>query len=329
MQNASGGTAPIRPLTEALDAALAARGVPVLALDAALASHRIRFTGGVDRQMAKVLREELGVDAVLIPTLEQYAADAPPKVALAVRLVDTGERPAVLWANGVARSGDDSPGLLGRGLLTTASAVERAVVGEVARSVERHLGTHAEGAYCGTAGRFKPRRVFRAPVMDDVGPRSIAVLPFTNQTSRRFAGDVVLGQFVAQLARSGSFDVIDPGVIREELLGHRIVLEGGVSVDHALAMLDLLQADLVLSGYVERYEAPAGQGPPKVEFSSYVIDRRTGELVWSSASQGSGDDGVFFFGAGRVHTASALSCRMVQGVVDAMVGRRGTLRPPG
>ena len=49
VQNASGGTAPIRALTDGLERALAARGiagVPRSDLDAVLATHRIRFTGG-------------------------------------------------------------------------------------------------------------------------------------------------------------------------------------------------------------------------------------------------------------------------------------------
>jgi TolB-like protein len=266
---------------------------------------------------------------VLVPTLEQYAADRPPRVSLDVRLVRTSDRPTVIWAAGVARTGDDSPGVLGRGIVTSAEDLQRVAVRAVAVDVDRHLASRADDAYCGDAGRFKPRRAFRAPLLDDMGRRSIAVLPFTNASSRRTASDVLVSQFVAQLARSSAFEVLDPGLIREELLGHRIVLEGGVSVDQAIAMLDLLQADLVLSGTVEVYEAAAGRGPPAVEFTAFVLDRRTGELVWSSASNGSGDDGVFFFGAGRVHAAPALSCRMVKGVVDGLVGHRTPLAPTG
>jgi TolB-like protein len=324
VQNASGGAAPIRPLTEALDAALGARGLDVVprgALDAVLAQHRMRFTGGVDRPMAKVLREELGVDAMLVPTLEQHLADAPPKIAISVRLVGTGDRPVVLWADGVARSGDDAPGLLARGLVRSSGELDRTVIGEVARRVDAYVRARSSGDSCGNAGRFQPRRVFRAPVLDDVGRRSIAVLPFVNDTPRRSAGDVILGQFVAQLARSGSFEVLDPGFVREELLGYRIVLEGGVSVDNAVTLLSLLDADLVLSGYVREYTG--GQGAPRVEFTAYVLDRKTGELVYSSSSMGAGNDGVFFFGAGRVRAASALSCRMVRGIVDRIVGDRG------
>jgi TolB-like protein len=329
VQNASGGNAPIHALTEALDAALVDRGlrvVPRRDLDEVLARHRIRFTGGVDGGVAKVLREELGVDAVLVPTLELYAPAAPPKVSLAVRLVAMGARPSVLWGDEVARSGDDSPGLLGLGLVKTVAELEKRVVAAVARSVARYVVNGSSGDSCGSAGRFKPRRSFRAPELDDVGRQVIAVLPFANETSRRGAGEVVLEQFVAELARSGAFEVLDPGVVREELLANRIVLEGGVSVDNAVAILDLLQADLVLSGDIQVYVAPpGGRVPPKVQFTAYVLDRYTGELVWSSASDGGGSDGVFFFGAGRVHTASALSCRMVRGVVDRIVGERELL----
>jgi TolB-like protein len=332
IQNASGGKAPIKALTAALDAALALRGVeavPRRDLDALLAEHRLRFTGGVDRPTARALREGLGVDAVLIPTLEQYGDQVPPKVAVAVRLVATDERPVVLWADSYARSGDDSPGLFKRGVVSIAADLERAVLDEVARRVRAWVATGASAGSCGSAGwRFGPRRVYRAPLLDDVGRRSVAVLPFTNETSRRSAEEVVLNQFVNQLARSGSFEVLDPGFVREQLLSHRIVLSGGVSIDAAMALLDLLDADLVVSGYVQVFEARAGSaGAPRVEFSSYALDRRTAELVWSAGSHGEGNAGVVFFNAGRVETAGALSCRMVQGVVRAMVGKRDDADP--
>ncbi len=335
VQNATGGTAPIRRVSDALEAVLDQRLpgvgyelVPRGELDAALARERLRFTGGVDRKSAKLLRDELGVEAVLVPTLEVYSAEAPPRVSLAVRLVTTGERPVVLWAGEESRSGDDSPGLFGLGLVTKPEELEKRVVAVVARAIERHVAKRDVAEPCGKAGRFVPRRSFRAPELDDLGRTTVAVLPFTNETTRRGAGDVVRGQFVAQLARSGTFAVLDPGIVREELLAHRMVLEEGVSLDQAIALVDELDADLVVSGYVQVYEATAGRaGPPRIEFSAYVIDGHTAELVWSSTSNGDGDAGVFFFGAGRVRSASTLSCRMVRGVVDGIVGRRRPIDP--
>lgn len=330
VQNAAGGAAPARPMGEALEAALAARGldvVPRQELGPVMARHRIRYTGGLDHETAKILKEELSADAVVIPTLEQYAQEDPPKVTLGVRITAVSERPTVLWATSRARAGNDAPGLLGLGLVNEPAELERRVVDDVARAVEGWVKRRDPGDGC-AGGRFGPRRAFRAPLLDDVGRRTVAILPFANQTSRRSAGEVLVSQFVEVLARSGAFEVLDPGVVRDELLAHRIILEGGVSVDTAIALLDLMNADLVLSGDVQIYSGPAGaRVPPGVEFSAYMLDRETGDLVWSSSSNAEGNDGVFFFGAGRVYTSSALSCRMVAAAADVMVGDRGPLPP--
>jgi TolB-like protein len=334
VQNATGGAAPIRRFTDAIETVLsqklAAAGMEVVLrseVDAALARERLRYTGGLDRPTAKVLRDELGVNAVLIPTLEVYSKQAPPKIALAVREVSTGERPVVLWADAVSRSGDDAPGLFNLGVISDPQELEDRVVGGVARLVERYVSRKTDGDPCAEAGKFVPRRTFRAPELDDLGRTTVAVLPFINETSRRGAGDVVREQFVAALSRSGTFAVLDPGLVRGELLSHHMVMEAGVSLDQATALVDELDADLVVSGYVQVYEATAGRGAPRIEFSAYVIDGRTAELVWSSTSHGDGDQGVWFFGAGRVRDAGTLSCRMVRGVVDGIVGRRGPLDP--
>jgi TolB-like protein len=329
VQNATGGVAPIRPITELLDDQLAKRGVEMVSrqeLDEVLARHRFRFTGGVDTQTAKALREELGVEAVLIPTLEQHDPGHPPRVALALRMVSVEEQPLVLWADSVARSGEDSPGLLGIGVVEGVVELERQVVVAAGAAVQGWVATRTRGGACDGDFRYKPRRAFRAPVLDDVGRRTIAVLPFQNLTRRRDAQEVALDQIVAELTRSGSFEVLDPGVIREQILANRIILENGVSIDRAMTMLELLGGDLVLSGEVRTFAAPGGaRQPPAIELSVYVIDRSSGELVWSSRSVGEGDDWVAFFGLGRVYSTTALTCRIARGVVDGIVGARSEL----
>src|SRR5512138_3729684 len=98
VQNFTGGAAPVRVLTAALDGALAERGIPLVpraALDAALAERRIRNTDGVDGDTADALRAA-GADAVLVPILEAYRAEGPPRIALRARIVSTGNRPVVL-----------------------------------------------------------------------------------------------------------------------------------------------------------------------------------------------------------------------------------------
>lgn len=330
VQNASGGSAPVRALTEALEAALVAKGVRVVPrreLDEVLARHRLRYTGGVDRATAQALRSDLQVEGVIVPTLEEHSTRGAPRVAIAVRVTDVADRPVVLWADAVARAGEDAPGLLRLGVVESMPELERTVVDAVASAVARFVAGRTAPDAC-SAGRFEPRRWFRAPVLDDVGRRAIAVLPFRNESGRRGAGEVLVGQFIARLSRSGAFEVLDPGAVREQMLAHRIVLEGGVSIDRAMALLDVLEAELVVSGDVHELHAGSGpRDPATAEFTAYVLDRDTAEQVWSSTSKATGEDGVFFFGAGRVETTSALSCRMVSGVVDRIVGARGQLPP--
>ncbi len=77
-------------------------------LDEYLAKYRIRYTGGIDPVAAKAAREDIGADAILVTTVLLWGGDA--QVAVVSRLVSTADTPAVLWMDGYARTGDDSPG---------------------------------------------------------------------------------------------------------------------------------------------------------------------------------------------------------------------------
>jgi len=167
--------------------------------------------------------------------------------------------------------------------------------------------------------------MFRSPLATDPERQTIAVLPFLNVTGRRDAGEVMALRVLAPLVAAGTIQVVEPGVVRAEMLAYRIGSAGGISLDDAQVILELLHADLVLSGTVRTFADAAGSsGAPMVDFSAWVLDRVTGELVWSSSSIAAGDDGVFFFGLGRITTASGLACSMARGLVGPLL--RG--RPP-
>jgi len=126
--------------------------------------------------------------------------------------------------------------------------------------------------------------------------------------------------FVMQMMKLKNFDVIEPGIIRQELLKMRIIMDAGISLSDADLILNGLNADLMLSGRVMSYEDYIGSfGRTKVDFSAQLLNKAGKKVVWASKSYNEGDDRVFLFDWGKVNTASAMASEMVRIAVDSMV----------
>jgi hypothetical protein len=293
--------------------------VELAAMEMFLARHRVRYTGGLERETAIAASSELGVEGVVITSIEAYQA-SPPRLSVTQRLVSTGEAPAIVWIDGASRSGDESPGFLDLGIVTDPGRLATSMFRDLAASLAAFrdgAGPRASG--CATAGRFAPRNSFRAPALGSGAIRRVAVLPFLNETQRRGAGEALALEFVRQLEATGTFKVVEPGLVREELLRYRIVMESGVSLDTARVVTELLRTDLVLTGYVRDYDDGS---IPKVDFTVLLLDNANSEVLWQSTSHNQGNDGVFFFDAGSVGTAAGLACRMAREVVVAINAQR-------
>jgi TolB-like protein len=151
----------------------------------------------------------------------------------------------------------------------------------------------------------------------------VAVIPFFNRSERKFAGEILVLHFIRQLKRFENVEVIEPGMVRQELLNMRIIMQDGVSLAHADAIFAALNADLLVSGRVIDYQDYQGVwGKPKVDFSATVIERKSREVVWSSNSYNEGDDRVFFFDRGKVNTAHAMTSQMVRLVAKMIIALR-------
>jgi TolB-like protein len=146
----------------------------------------------------------------------------------------------------------------------------------------------------------------------------MAVIPFLNLSQRKNAGRILELHFVNQLFRNDSLSIVEPGLVREELLEHRVVMAAGPSLENAevLSNDESLGVDLVLSGVVFDYQDAFGI--PKVDFSVTMIEKESRRVVWSSRSHGTGEDGVLFFDLGMVHTAHQLASEMARGTSEAL-----------
>lgn len=319
MVNMSGHPAPVKEMRQALVQGLIAQGGVIFDdedLERFMVRHRVRYMEGIDTVTARALREEAGIDAVLITTLEQYADTVPPAIALTTRLVATRDTPIILWMETVALSGDDSPGLLGLGLINDIARLQSKAFAHLTESYAKFLAGKT-GAESGRGDRrFLPKTVYSSSFLRPGRKYTIAVAPFLNRCERNNADDFLALHVISQLTKVGTFDVIDPGAVREDLLFFRFVMEEGLSMRQADLIHNSLQADFIFTGKVAEYRD--GGGIPLLEFDVLVFDRKSKKVVWTSWSANKGDDGVFFFDLGHVRTAAALASRMTKAVVQDM-----------
>lgn len=316
LDNLSGGKAPLKLLRQELIDRLKQNGLAVLPdaeLDTFMARHRVRYVGGVDRETSAAFKSETGVGAVLVTSLELYDESPPPRLALTARLVATGDDPRIIRVESTAMAGNDRPGFLGLGLIKDPQVLRVKAVNQLA---DKLAGRDA-GAGGGAA--LRPESLYRSRLLDPAKRYSVAVMPFHNTSGRKHAGEILALHFIRELTRFGMFDVVEPGVVRDDLLRYRIIMEDGVSMADAEVMFRMLKADFLLSGNVNDFADQEGNlGVPKVDFSAQLMERESSKVVWGVDARHAGDDRTWLFDVGKVNTASGLAAATVRGAIESL-----------
>jgi hypothetical protein len=325
LENLAGTALPLKKMGKSVRAALKSRDLNLLeedALEKFMERHRVRYAGGITEELGKEFQKETGAKAALFLSFELYDDADPPKIALAARLVSAGQKTVILWADGVAMAGNDSPGVLGLGRIHDPRVLWDKARTRIVNSLAGYLAGKETVKPGGAEGKYRPKSYYKgSPEPADGGeaPR-IAILPFLNESTRRNAGEIMAIHFLRRLSERENLKVIEPGEVRQALLMSRTIMERGLSLPQAEVLHALLGADLVLMGIVTDYEDYKGLwGKPKVNFSVRLLDMKTKRVTWSSISHNLGDDGMFFFDMGKVNTAHALASSMVRSAVEMML----------
>lgn len=321
MENLSSVRAPIEEICNLYTDLLSERGLQLLSpdrLDAFMRRHRMRYTGGLGSKMAKALRDEEGVDAVIVSSLESYTDVPVPMIAVNSRLVLCQETPRIAWIDGIGMTGEDKPGLLGLTRVREIKELQEIAFGRLVASLDAYLSGQplSEGRI---KLRFPPNDHYRASDFVFSNPYKIAVVPFLNRYARRNAGFVVPLHLVKVLSREEGLEVIEPGLVREQLLKYRMIMRAGPSlaISDVLSSENTLGADLVLSGQVFDYQDQSGI--PKIDFSTRIFSGPERRIVWWSKSYATGDDGVFFYDFKRIRSTHVLMEQMIQAVSHQML----------
>jgi TolB-like protein len=327
IENLSGTPAPLKNIREALIKRLEKQGIMVLGDEAQnlfMTRNRMRYTGGLSKELARTMKAETGVDAVLVTSLELYDDIYPPKLSISCRLLSVNDDPQILWMEGAGLSGDDKPGLLALGVIEDPVSLRDKALDILVSSLMNYMDRQGAVPFRSSAIKtYSPAILYRSPSLSlRNGPYTFIVVPFLNVSERSNAGDLVALLFVEQLKKSASFKVIQPGLVRQELLNLRVIMEGGLSLANADALFSAIDADYVITGKVFSYQDYLGvSGSPYVDFTTIVIEKKTRRVVWSSDSYRKGTDSVYVFDFGQVNNAHAMASSMVGTIVMLLVQR--------
>ena len=119
-------------------------------------------------------------------------------------------------------------------------------------------------------------------------------------------------QFVKELKKLEDFTVIEPGVVRQQFLTMRVIMDEGISTSDIDLIASNINADLILTGKVMDYQDDiALYGKPTVSFSVMLIDRSSKKVIWASTSYNKGNDAVTLFDWGSVNSANEMVSEMV------------------
>lgn len=324
VENLSGTSAPLKEIRQLMLTGLKKAGLDILdegLFNRFMTKYRIRYTGGIDRTMAKNFNEEIGVNAVLITSLELYDKEYLPKVALISRLVSTGDNPVILWIDSIGLAGNDSPGILELGIIKDPHTLLKKASEHLSGSLKRYFSDRKNGFGAKKVSkRLKPKTFYRSSVIASGTKFTVAVAPFFNESMRKNAGEIMMLHFVRELREFDNFTVVEPGIVRESLLKLRVIMDDGVSLANVDIILSRLNAGLILTGKVLDYQDYQGTtDKPKVDFSALAIERKSREIVWSSKSYNEGDEGVLLFDWGKINTAHTMASKMVHSAVRTMV----------
>ena len=140
----------------------------------------------------------------------------------------------------------------------------------------------------GAAGCAAPGRSYVNGEADMAFYKKVAVLPFANLTSDRFAGERVTRMFVTELVIAERFQIADPGEVRSvlERTGGLPTYEGTYDPKKLKDAAVEVGANGLIRGAVSEYQmvgSTSASQRPTVAFDVEMVDVATGTVVWKAS----------------------------------------------
>lgn len=128
--------------------------------------------------------------------------------------------------------------------------------------------------------------VFHDANMDFGAIRSVAVMPFVNQTREPLAAERVRDVFMTMLLSTGAVYVIPAGEVSRGITRTGIGDPTAPAPEEIIKFGGVVKADVVITGTVREYgEVRSGSVTSQaISLSMRMIETRTGKVVWSASA---------------------------------------------
>jgi TolB-like protein len=176
------------------------------------------------------------------------------------------------------------------------------------------------GAGCGAASR-----PYVNPQADLTAYRKVAMLPFTNLSPDRFAGERVSRALMTELIASSPYRLIEPAEFWSMLvaIGGEPGVDGVIKPDKLKEAAAKLEVQGIIRGAVTDYQVlRIGNGDvPQVGFDVEMIDAPSGNVVWRSSIQAGGRGRIPVVGSGGGRSLGVVTRDACRKVVAELRGK--------
>jgi hypothetical protein len=164
-------------------------------------------------------------------------------------------------------------------------------------------------------------RSFIHPDADFSYYQKVGVLPFSNQSEDRLAGEKVTEHFMTELLIKGQLEVMDPGQFNAMVTQ---VLRGAVSGTSAeftpaevTQIANVAGVQGIFMGIVHEYRMTqlGGEQYPVISMTVKFIDAQTGKVVWQSNVNAQGGPNLPIVSIGETFLLGAMTQKVSREVV--------------
>ena len=143
---------------------------------------------------------------------------------------------------------------------------------------------------------------------------TVAVLPLSNLTDARDAGEKIMAFLLPVLSGKG-FRVLENERVADFLEKKRIRYVDSLVTSDARVMSSELGIKYILTGSIFSYSSRV---IPQVGIHVRLIDASTNEMVWCAASSMTGDDEPGLFNAGRIETRDEMIRKVIEHLFSSL-----------